>query len=415
MEALIVSNALDTNGQNARYARASQKWGTADGVVKALAIGTYDPAGVVGRFKIAAEKRDELRIRSVHRAQHIYQAMPADIVWSRRNEREIRELAHSADIIHLNNSTAAMRRLRLRRDKPLLLHHHGSLFRNNPAYLLQEAHNYGALQAVSTVDLMRVAPDALHWLPTAYDVDMLVAMGEANRREEDGRIRVVQCPTDGPHSPYKSTPLLEAAIGKLQAEGLPVDLIVVRDKPWAEAMVLKAQADIYFDQVILGYGCNAVEAWGMGIPVVAGADSWTLAKMREVYGSATLPFYTASIDTIADAIRDLAGSKTKRTTWAKRGMAHVRKFHDELPALTRLAELYARAGDEPYDGSARVEMAPVTFRALKPERMPAVRIGGTQVIYVDGTYTTDNPFVAAKIRKLSVQHPSRYAVEEVFA
>lgn len=407
MNAVILSNALDTNGQNARYARASEKWGTDAGVLKALAIGHYDPAGVVGRFQAAADKFGELKIRSVHRAQHIYQQMPADIIWTRRNSPEIRRLAEAADVIHLNNSTVAYRRLRLRRDKPVLLHHHGSLFRDNPNYLLQEARNYGALQAVSTVDLMRPAPEYLHWLPSAYDIDALVELGDAHRREPDDRIRVVQCPTDGVNGRYKSTAALEAAVAQLQAEGLPLELVVVRGKPWAEAMELKASADIYFDQVILGYGCNAIEAWGMGIPVIAGADEWTLAKMREVFGSTTLPFYTATVDTIADAIRDLAGSKAKRTTWAKRGMAHVRTFHDERPALTRLAELYRRSYDEPYDGPVNQTTEPVTFRA----DVPQVRIG-KWITFVDGQYTTDNLHVIAKLRRIAQKNPS-YGIEVV--
>ena len=412
MEALILSNALDTNGQNARYAHASEKWGTAEGVLKALVVGHYDPAGVMGRFQVAADKLGSLKIRSVHRATHIYQEMPADILWTRSTERTIRQLAEQADVIHLNNSTVAFRRLRLKRNKPILLHHHGSLFRDNPKYLLQEARNYGALQAVSTVDLMRVAPEHLHWLPTAYDVDALVEMGDANRREPDGKIRVVQCPTDGPKGIYKSTSLLEQAIRQLQDEGLPVELLIVRDKPWAEAMALKATADIYFDQVKLGYGCNAVEAWGMGIPVIAGADTWTLGKMREVYGNDDLPFYVATEATIADSIRALA-TKTARTKYAKRGMAHVRKFHDELPALTRLAELYIRSFDEPYEGPVNVTMAPVTFRALKD--LPQIRIGGSQVTWVDGQYTTSNPQIVAKLRRLSRRSPGRYNWEEVGA
>ena len=132
MEAVIVSHALDTNGQNARYARASEKWGTAPGVLKALAIGHYDPAGVIGRYAALAEKTGFLRIRSVHRATHIYQQMPADIIWTWRNYREIRQLAWEADIIHLNNSTMAYRRLHVRHGTPTLLHHHGSLFRRDP-------------------------------------------------------------------------------------------------------------------------------------------------------------------------------------------------------------------------------------------------------------------------------------------
>jgi hypothetical protein len=405
---LIISNALDTNGQNTRYATASGKWGTAPEVLKVLAIGHYDPAGVVARYQLAADKFEFLKIRSVHRAEHIYQQMPADVLWRHNNERQIQAMALEADIIHLNNSTVAARRLRLKRTKPYILHHHGSLFRNNPRYGLQEAKNWRALQLVSTVDLMRPAPDYLHWAPTAYDVDWLQEFGKANRREPDGKVRIVQAPTDGKDGPYKSTAALEAAVATARRLGADVELVIIRDRPWAECMAIKATADIYFDQVKLGYGCNAVEAWGMGIPVIAGADAWTLAKMREVYGTKDLPFYEATEDTILDAVLDLVSSKVTRSKYAKRGLAHVRKFHDELPALTRLAELYTKAINEPADYIEDIKVPPAIFRS----EVPQVRVAGRYMTFTDGLLETDNPHIANALRALALRHP-RYGIEEV--
>ena len=157
---------------------------------------------------------------------------------------------------------------------------------------------------------------------------------------------MVQCPTDlGPDFPYKSTAQLKAAVDGLRAQGMDIELLVVRDKPWLEAMAIKATADVYFDQVKLGYGCNAVEAWGMGIPVIAGADDWTLNQMRSVYDTTDLPFYEATEECIADALVAMS-DKATRTTYADRGMAHVRRYHDELPALSRLASLYRYAIEE---------------------------------------------------------------------
>jgi hypothetical protein len=406
VDSLILSNALDTNGQNARYARASEKWGTDEGVLKALAVGHYDPASVVGRYQVAAEKFGNLRIRSVHRSQHIYQQMPADIIWTHHNTNQIRELAEEADILHLNNSTVAARRLRLAR-KPTVLHHHGSLFRNDPKHQMQEARNFGAVQLVSTVDLMWIAPEILHWAPTAYDIDWLQEFGKAHRREPDSKVRIVQAPTDGKNGPYKSTAALEASVQRAVAEGADIELLVIRDKPWAECLAIKATADIYFDQVKLGYGCNAVEAWGMGIPVIAGADDWTIRKMGEVYGSKDLPFYRATEDTIYEAITTLAESKTLRDRYGKRGLAHVRKFHDERPAITRLAELYSMALAAPVMDRV-LDMEPVTFRAKAPQ----VRAAGRFITFTNGTYTTDNPHIATALRMAAIRHSS-YGIEEV--
>jgi hypothetical protein len=400
VNSLILSAALDTNGGNQRFVKASEKWGTDEGVLKALAIGDYDPAAVVARFEAAADKFGELKIRSAHRSEHMYQSMPSDIVWTRHNDHEIRALADEADIIHLNNSYRPWQKLRFSRLKPMLLHHHGSLFRSQTKELLNWAYRNKAVQAVSTVDLMRAAPERLHWLPTAYDVDWLAAFGKDHRQEHNG-IRVVSAPTN---RDFKSTDLLEAAVRKLQDDGLDVELQVIEGRPWAQCMAMKASADIYFDQVLLGYGCNAVEAWGMGIPVIAGADEWTLAKMREVYGT-DVPFYEATPDTIADAIADLATHKALRTKYAKRGLAHVRRFHDELPALTRLASLYRMAMLTQEAGAEPEPIPPVSFTAS----IPQVRAAGR---YVTFPYTTDNPHIATALRLLAQRKP-RYGIEEV--
>lgn len=335
MDALVLSYALDTNGQNTRFVRAAEKWGSDPSVLKALAIGDYDPANVAGRFGEAADHVGGIVIRSAHKAEAYFE-FPRDILWDRTTDAEVRRLANEADVIHLNNNWRAYKLLHLR--KPALLHHHGSLFRNNPGVLLNVAKAYRFVQAVSTHDLLRYSPD-LEWLPTAYDIDALREFGEANRREPDGRIRVVSAPTN---RAYKSTDLLEKAVAKLQKKGLPVDLVLIEGKTWAECMSVKATADIYFDQVILGYGCNAVEAWGMGIPVIAGADPWTLDRMRQDF---PLPFYESTEDTIGEAIEALMDPML-RAKYAGKGFEHVETWHAEKPALTKLVELYVRAIDQ---------------------------------------------------------------------
>jgi hypothetical protein len=398
VDALILSNALDTNGQNARYVRASERWGNDPDVVRALALGNYDPAQVVGRFQAAAEKFGNLAIRSAHRSTHIYQAMPADIIWTASSESMVRKLAMEADILHLNNSWRPLQRLRLKRETaPMLLHHHGSLFRSDPRGMLDWAHRNRAVQAVSTIDLQHAAPDVLHWLPTAYDIAALEAFGQKHRREPDGRVRVVTCPTN---REIKSTARLEATVARLQAEGLDIDLVVVEGLPWKEAMKIKATADIYFDQVLLGVGCNAIEAWAMDIPVIAGAGPWTLGQMERTWG--TIPFRQATEETIGDAIVDLALHPRKRASWAKKGKAHVLRFHDERPALERLAELYGRAIARLVETPDYPESVAVTFVA----DIPSLRLGNQRLDFASGPVVVANPFTANRLRHYALRHPS---------
>jgi hypothetical protein len=333
LDAFIISFAQDTNGQNARFVRAAEKYGV--DVIRSFAIGSDDPAGVVARLQAAANKGEALRIRSAHRVTHYFE-FPNDIVWTPMTEPFIKELLRKADVVHLNNSFRAVSRFHI--NKPMLLHHHGSMFRNNAVNMLGVAKHHKMAQAVSTVDLMKPAPDVLRWLPSAYDIDELQRIGKANRREPDGRVRIVHAPTN---RALKHTDLFLSIVQKLQWDGYPIDVVIVEGKTNAETLVEKAKADIVYDQIAFGYGCNGIEAWGLGVPVIAGGEPWTLHKMRDMWGA--LPFAEADERSLATVTEDLIASASMRAEYAERGLAHVRKYHDERPALSILLELYHEA------------------------------------------------------------------------
>ena len=337
MNALILARRQDTGGQNIRWKQAADRIG---GRMHALIVSPgQDNGGVAIRYAEAAERlKSGLHIRSVH-ASDTYIRYATDIRWA-GNEGAIRRLYDDADVIHANNSAVPYHKFDRGQKKPVLLHHHGAAFRADPKRHLQLAKRHNFESAVSTVDLMRPAPDRLTWLPTAYHLPTLAAIAAKHRREPDGVVRVAHAPTN---RKIKSTQALIDAVATLQDEGLRVELDIIEGVTNAECMARKAAADIYFDQVILGYGCNAVESWGMGLPVIAGADPWTLARMAIEYGSDDMPFYTATERTITDALRTLVTSADARAEYAARGMAHVEQFHAEEPALARLVDLYLRA------------------------------------------------------------------------
>lgn len=398
-----MSTWIDTNGQNARYAKAADRWGAhPDVVTKVMALGKVDPAGVVGRFAKYANKGQTLHIRSAHKSE-AYFAFPGDIRWDKHTEPEVRRLAAEADVLHLNNSDRAYRLLHLR--KPALLHHHGSLFRADPQRWFGIARYHRMIQAVSTIDLQREDPKTLHWLPTAYDLEELAAIRAEHRRPEDGVIRIVSAPTN---REYKATVALGEAVRRLQKEGLAIELVIVEGRPWRECLIEKAKADILFDQVAFGYGCNAVEAWGMGIPVIAGADGWTEDRMTAEWGG--LPYYRAAYDGIAEAIRPLVESADLRAEWAERGAVHAAKYHAEKPALARLAELYTKAIR--YFEKSRDKVAPVTFIS---KRQSSVSAAGVSVSFVHGPVTTNDPYLIERLRYFAVRRPSFGISEEVKA
>ena len=401
-DVLILSNALDTNGQNARYVRAAEKYGDDVRVINALAIGNVDPGGVVARLQEAAKGHPEvgLKIRSAHK-QDQYFRFEGDLRWGHDapagQRAEVRQLAHLADVIHLNNSERGLFELGMARDKkPALLHHHGTLFRNNTRRMLDVARAQRMVQAVSTIDLQRPDPDILHWLPTAYDIDALQKLGKADRKAD--RVRIGHFPTN---RELKYTNLFVKAIRELQEEGLPVDLVpgefLTEDKDWlprwtwAETMAAKADCDILYDQLNYGYGCNSVEAWGMGIPVIAGADHWTIRRMADLWG--TLPFVAAQPMSLKGVIRKMVKSEQMRKDAAAVGLAHVRKYHDELPALEILAQLYRDAMN--VRKKPRIQGKGVLFSSSKMKRM---HIDGQEIHFVDGVATVTDAKVVEGLR-----------------
>jgi len=419
MEALILSRGQDTNGQNARYVEAARKHGKDEDVLSVLAVGRDDPAAVVTRYRLAAQKYGHLHIREAHRHNHYFE-WPHDMTWGKMvdrcpqhppktcqtTDRQLKALANQADVIHLNNSEIAYRLFHLK--KPALLHHHGSLFRNNPQYMLDTARRYKMVQAVSTVDLLRFAPDQLTWLPSAYDIDEMQAFAKEHGRKPDGRVRIVHCPTN---RELKHTHVLEAAVAELKREGLPVDLEIVEFRPWRESLAAKAKADIVYDQLTWGYGCNGIEAMAMGKPLIAGADDWTIDAMLRQWG--VLPFFQTTETDFLHHLRVMVKDKSVRKEYAHRGLGHVRKYHDELPALTKLAELYSEAIDTYYaqriPGKGNINPEAVTFRKVKSGAV--FDLEGNEIAFTDGRITTDDPLVVHRLRTLA-KRPARFGIKE---
>jgi glycosyltransferase involved in cell wall biosynthesis len=139
----------------------------------------------------------------------------------------------------------------------------------------------------------------------------------------------------------KSTKELLAAIQRLQDDGFEVELDLIERRSWKECLERKAKADIYFDQIGLGYGCNALEAWAMGIPVVAGGADATLDEMERRFGF--LPFYHATEETIYDALRELIEDPELRERYGRIGYEYVKQWHDAPIVAEQLKAIYSRA------------------------------------------------------------------------
>jgi hypothetical protein len=292
--------------------------------------------GLAGAFDRASEAgQTDIVFDSVIRGTN-YISYPARNGWDRAAE-----LWDAADVVHMHNTTRTLD-LMVRAGharKPFVLHHHGTYYRENFGRLNRDLRRLGranqARTVVATLDLLQQGP-GIPWSPAAHD---LAAYAKHRKRAKgtigkDRPIRIGHAPTD---RAIKSTDAFLAACEKL-ADTHPVEVVLIEGKTWAECLKSKGTCDVYFDQVLLGYGNNAIEAWGMGIPVVCGAADFTLAEMESRFGQ--LPFKLADEGSIYAALLDLCDGGV-RAEYAKRGKAHAERWHDGVETVKVLSGVYA--------------------------------------------------------------------------
>jgi glycosyltransferase involved in cell wall biosynthesis len=207
---------------------------------------------------------------------------------------------------------------------------HGTGFRENPHGLVQHAGDARVL--VSTLDLWLLAPDDVEWMPQMDDLDTLATYRQAHGPDV---IRIGHAPTN---RSLKSTAEFLAACDQLQADGAPIEVVLIEGQPWERALQMKGTCDVFFDQTAYGYGGNAIEAWAMGIPVVCGAPEATLAEYARRFG--LLPFVHATPTTIGDALAQLL-QPSQRAYWGQIGRQHAERWHSQQAGADRLAAIYA--------------------------------------------------------------------------
>lgn len=182
-------------------------------------------------------------------------------------------------------------------------------------------------------DLVRLVP-AARFLPYAsVDVrDYRLAPLPRNRRPV-----VVHAPTDRRN---KGTAHVVAAVDRLRAGGLDVQLRLVEQRPRQDVRRALEAADVYVDQVLLGwYGGTAVEAMALGRPTIAYIHEPDLehvpSPLRE-----ELPVVSATPATLTAAIRE---ALERGTELAARSRAFVERWHDPLRVAATTKAAYEEA------------------------------------------------------------------------
>ncbi len=189
------------------------------------------------------------------------------------------------------------------------------------------------------------------------------------RARSEGPLRVGHFPN---HPYFKGTKYLEAAVERLQADGMAIELQMISGIPRTQVLDAMRDLDVLVDQLVSGaFGLTAIEGMALGLPVIC--------YLHEGVGLADLPncpIIEASPETIEAVLRRLVARRGELVDAAGKGRAYV-KHNYSVPALARqLADLYRGTGNFPRRVARRlarraamIVRAPDSVRQTKTESL----------------------------------------------
>ena len=146
---------------------------------------------------------------------------------------------------------------------------------------------------------------------------------------------VVHAPTNRER---KKTDLIIGAVS--QAKGCKLRLI--ENTPYRRCMQRKAAGRVLVDGW-LGYGSNAVEAWALGMPVIAGASQALQAMMREAWGYVPFMSVYPSGRGLWRAMDSLQRYEGLYRHYRNKGRSHYLAYHHPFHVAQCLVKLYEEA------------------------------------------------------------------------
>lgn len=344
--------------------------------LRILILAAWDFAGCGYFLADAINKFTDSQARCI-RLHNSTLNFPADI--EAPSESELLDLWKQADVVHIHDDYPLPP---MRQNKPVVITYHGSIYRASPGKYNQRDRDLGWLQTASTLDLTLLGP---RWLPDCRpDMSKYIARSV--------QFSVCHAPTK---RHIKGT---DTVIRALKNHGIEYDII--EKVPWKDALIRKGRAWVTIDQFKLGYGCNAIEAWLMGQPVIGGStDKAVLEKIRAV-NSGDLPMIFTKEDesAIRGQVLALMSDKQLYDRYAMIGKDYAIHNHSQRAVAQIALNYYHEALESFY--MPRSHPTPYQAKAVIP--CPP---GHTLIEYTGGNAGKETYIINGNRYKFSSVHP----------
>jgi len=154
-----------------------------------------------------------------------------------------------------------------------------------------------------------------------------------------GLVKIFHAPN---HRGLKGTEFIVEAVNQLVEEGLKVELVLIEKMQNHELLeLLRNEADILVDQLLFGYGLNAIEGMALGLPVVTNLENeeYTRAFRRYSYLN-ECPAVSGTPESILDVLRVLIAKPDLRKQLGLANRKYAEKYHSEKTATFMFSKIY---------------------------------------------------------------------------
>lgn len=132
------------------------------------------------------------------------------------------------------------------------------------------------------------------------------------------------------HRGFKGSEFLIAAVDKLKAEGLKVELVLLERVKNSEVQrIFETMVDIHVEQLVApGFGMNAIEGMASGLPVIANLENEDyIGPFRRWSYFSECPVVSATPESIAKILRSLITEPQLRHELGDANRRYVEKYH----------------------------------------------------------------------------------------
>jgi hypothetical protein len=149
-------------------------------------------------------------------------------------------------------------------------------------------------------------------------------------KSEAGKLKITHAPTN---RKAKGSDIIIPIVQQLEKE-YPIELLLIENLPYREAIAIKAQSDIFIDQIgDLGYGISGIEALCMGIPTC----SCVAPGFEKVYPDH--PFILIDKHNLRTQLIQLIENKAYRDSKADEGYEWVKRVHHSQAVVQKIHHL----------------------------------------------------------------------------